>query len=104
MFLALAQQVDLTGTFQTQIGELKLNHFTDARAGVVEQQKQRPVTDSGPGVTIHGIKCGLHFFLLKVVNRLVLSAFQRDSADSLALRQQGGFFSGDKGEQAADGR
>ncbi len=34
----------------------------------------------------------------------MLRAFQWDCTDSLALLQQGGLFSGDKGEQAVNGR
>lgn len=98
VFLALAEKMDLSGPGQTQIGELERDDFTDSSPGVVEQQKQDPVTDTCPGSDIHGIEDGLHFFLFQVVNRFMPRAFQRDCTNPLALRQQDGFFSGDKGE------
>ncbi len=75
MFSALAQKVDLTSPIQTQIADFKLNDLTDPGAGVVEQQKQCPVTDPSLRVDLYRIEDGLHFLFLEVADRYVLSAF-----------------------------
>ena len=85
MFSAFAEKVDLRGPLQTEIAEFKLNDLTDPGAGVVEQQKQCPVTEGRVRVDVYRIEDGLHFRFVEVVERSVLGAFERDSADFLAL-------------------
>ena len=92
------------GVVETQIGELEGNDFADSGAGIVQQQEQSPVSDSGARVDINGRKNGLHFFLFEVVDSLVRGALERDRTDLLARKHQDGLLAGDESEQGADGR
>src|SRR3989304_8409263 len=68
MFSAFAQKLDLSGPVQTQIAEFKLNDLTDSGSGVVEQQKQCPVTAGRARGDLYRIEDCLPFVFLAVVD------------------------------------
>jgi hypothetical protein len=100
---ALAEQCYLAGRMKTEGIKGDRADLRGARASIIEEQEKGGIPDGCFGGEIHRGQEGLHLIFFEIGDGDAICPFELDISNSVAVNEEGGFFSSNETEEGSNG-